>query len=123
MSAAVRSASATPVEVGRANDSDVRIVWKDGHVSVYPSRSLRLLCACASCVHEFTGEKILRESAVPPDCRPLAIHAVGRYAVRIDWSDGHGTGIYTFERLRRLCPCEACSADGVAVLRDPSGLE
>jgi DUF971 family protein len=35
---------------------------------------------------------------------------VGRYAIGIGWSDGHDTGIYSFERLRAL-------AD-----RDPSGL-
>jgi DUF971 family protein len=37
------------------------------------------------------------------------IQLVGRYAIRIRWSDGHGTGIYTFQRLREWCPCEACA--------------
>ena len=35
---------------------------------------------------------------------------VGHYAVRFDFSDGHGTGIYSFEYLRRVCPCEECRA-------------
>jgi len=30
---------------------------------------------------------------------------VGRYAVQIAWTDGHDSGIYTFEYLRELCPC------------------
>jgi DUF971 family protein len=30
---------------------------------------------------------------------------VGNYAIGIRWSDGHETGIYSFERLRQLCPC------------------
>jgi DUF971 family protein len=34
---------------------------------------------------------------------------VGRYAIRFHWSDGHSTGIYTFEHLRELCPCPICA--------------
>jgi len=33
---------------------------------------------------------------------------VGTYGLRVQWSDGHGTGIYTFERLLATCPCERC---------------
>ena len=33
---------------------------------------------------------------------------LGRYAIQFEWSDGHHTGIYSFENLRRLCPCPAC---------------
>jgi DUF971 family protein len=33
---------------------------------------------------------------------PLKIEPVGRYAIQIDWSDGHSTGIYPFRRLREL---------------------
>lgn len=39
--------------------------------------------------------------------RPRDIHLVGRYALGIDWSDGHGS-IYPFEHLRAACPCGAC---------------
>jgi DUF971 family protein len=39
--------------------------------------------------------------------RPKDIHLVGRYALGIDWSDGHGS-IYPFEFLRTACPCGAC---------------
>ena len=39
--------------------------------------------------------------------RPKDIHLVGRYAVGIDWTDGHGS-IYPFEFLRRACDCGAC---------------
>jgi DUF971 family protein len=44
--------------------------------------------------------------------RPKDVHLVGRYALGIDWSDGHGS-IYPFEHLRAACPCGAC-AEGVA---------
>ncbi len=39
---------------------------------------------------------------------PKDVHLVGRYALGVDWADGHGS-IYPFERLRRLCPCGACA--------------
>jgi DUF971 family protein len=88
--------------------SELRIRWRDGHVSDFPPRTLRIRCPCAGCVDERTGEQILRPEAVSPAIHPLAIHYVGRYALRFDWSDGHGTGIFPFDYLRRLCPCARC---------------
>lgn len=41
--------------------------------------------------------------------RPKDVHLVGRYALGVDWSDGHGS-IYPFEHLRAACPCGACGA-------------
>ena len=97
-----------PVEISRANQHDVRIRWQDGHVGVYPARFLRLRCACAECVHEMTGEALLKPATIPADVHPVRIEAVGRYAVQIYWSDGHSTGIYSFDLLRSICPCETC---------------
>jgi DUF971 family protein len=99
-----------PLEVGPNEDaSRLRIRWRDEHVSEFPPRLLRLACPCAGCVDEMTGRRTLRETSVPEGIHPLAITYVGRYALRIDWSDGHSTGIYPFEYLRRLCPCAACA--------------
>ena len=78
------------------------IVWRDGHVSEYLPRMLRLRCRCAGCVDEITGEPLLDADRVPADVIPLAIRHVGRYALAFDWSDGHSTGIYPFEYLRAL---------------------
>ena len=94
-----------PKEIGRANEHDVKVIWKDGHESVYPARALRLNCPCAGCVDEMTGQMRLIASSVPQDVRPLKIDLVGRYAMSVHWSDGHQTGIYAFDRLRRMCPC------------------
>jgi DUF971 family protein len=41
--------------------------------------------------------------------RPVSVELVGAYGIRIHWSDGHSTGIYTFERLLRSCPCQRCT--------------
>ena len=92
----------TPVEIGRANQHDVRIRWSDGSESVYLARTLRLKCPCAMCVDENTGLRILKEPGIPLDVHPVKIEPVGRYGITIHWSDGHNTGIYTWEHLHAL---------------------
>jgi len=68
----------------------------------YAVRDLRIACPCAVCRDELTGEMLLDPATVPEDIRPLNLVSVGNYALKISWSDGHDTGIYTFERLRSL---------------------
>ena len=97
-----------PREIGRANLFDLKVTWQDAHESVYPARLLRFSCSCAGCVDEMTGERRLVASMVPRDVKPLGIRLVGRYAITIEWSDGHRTGIYPFDLLRRLCSCDTC---------------
>jgi len=99
----------TPTAIQQQGPRELAIRWADHHESVYAVRELRLACACASCVDEWTGAERLDEASVPADVRPISIQPVGRYAIQIEWSDGHSTGIYPFERLRRLCPCAACA--------------
>ena len=48
------------------------------------------------------------------DYPALNVEAIGAYAVKIDWSDGHKTGIYSFDYLRKICQCDACK-DPVSV--------
>lgn len=79
-------------------------------MAVYPSRMLRLACPCAACVDEMTGRPLLDPARVPEDVAPLAVELVGGYGIRVRWSDGHSTGIYTFELLRSICPCPECAA-------------
>jgi DUF971 family protein len=43
-----------------------------------------------------------------PVLKMLNIEEVGSYAIRIEWNDGHNTGIYSFDHLRGICPCEEC---------------
>lgn len=90
-------------------DEGLLIDWDSaGHSWVYPARALRLACPCAACVEEMTGRLLLREEDVPVDVRPVGVSLVGGYGIAVQWSDGHDTGIYTFERLRSQCGCEAC---------------
>ena len=92
------------------DDHEVVITWDEHHQGSFPARDLRLRCHCATCRDEMSGGPLLDPAMVPQDIRPVAISLVGSYAIKIDWSDGHGTGIYTYEYLRSFCPCEVCAA-------------
>jgi DUF971 family protein len=97
-----RSAVPRPVRITPFPNGEIGVAWEDGHESYYAGHALRCACACATCVDEMTGAKLLREAQVPADVRALSIHPVGNYGISVRWSDGHETGIYTFERLREL---------------------
>ena len=96
-----------PTRIHRG-DSEIVITWPD-HESRYAARYLRLRCECAQCREEMTGRPLLDPGTVPGDLRAGAVRLVGNYAVRFDWSDGHDTGIYTYEYLRKICPCGQCA--------------
>lgn len=93
-----------PTALARKDPDILVITWNDGSVSEFPSRFLRSSCPCAACVNEWTGEKMLDESRIPKDIRPARLISVGRYAMAIHWSDGHKTGIYAYDYLRKLVP-------------------
>ncbi len=84
------------------------IEWSDGHHGVYPIRHLRLHCPCAACTDEWTGELKLQSDDVPLLIMLKDIEPVGHYAFRLRWSDGHDTGLYAFNNLRRMCQCDVC---------------
>jgi len=99
-----------PVEIVGLLRSTIAFTWDDEHQSVYPARALRLACRCAACIEEMTGRALLDPKTVPDNVRAKSMKIVGQYAVQIDWSDGHSTGLYNFRDLRANCPCEACQA-------------
>lgn len=92
----------TPVGMKRAGDNTIEIQWQDGQNHELDFRGLRLACPCASCIDENTGEKILVPSMVPVDIKTIMVEPVGTYALKLTFSDGHSTGLYSFERLREL---------------------
>lgn len=97
-----------PLEIRQADSKKLLIRWQDEHESFYPSDYLRTHCRCASCVDEWTGQKKFDPAEIPSDIHPLHIQGVGRYGIRINWSDGHNTGIFSFQYLREICPCARC---------------
>ena len=99
-----------PVTISR-EDAGVRIEWdRSGHETFLGARDLRLACPCAGCKEEMTGRPLLNPETVPGDVRPVAVALVGAYGIRVTWSDGHATGIYTYELLRSMCGCPRCRA-------------
>jgi ATP-binding protein involved in chromosome partitioning len=101
-----------PYAIDRRDDG-ILIEWEEGtHHAFYPARALRLACPCAGCIDEMSGRPLLDPARVPADIRPVSIGLMGAYGLRIQWSDGHSTGIYTFEVLREACPCEQCDRAG-----------
>src|SRR5262249_50953931 len=107
------------LEIAEADISDERqaleITWGDGHRSAYPLKYLRDRCPCAGCrtAREEARKnpfRVLGPDARPPVYRIVDVDAVGRYGMKPVWADGHATGIYTFDYLREICPCEECAA-------------
>ena len=103
-------ASVTPASLRQVGERELEIVWKDGHTSRYDVVALRRACPCAVCVDEVTGKRVLKPEDVAEEVKPRQLKPVGRYAIQFEWSDGHDTGIYSFDLLRKLCPCSECSA-------------
>lgn len=101
---------AVPVEINHVKAQGVvRITWDDGHAGEYAREYLRGYCPCALCQgHGAAAEKRFVEA---PGVELDAIEPVGNYAVGFRWSDGHATGIYTFDYLRSLCPCSECEKE------------
>ena len=96
----------TPANLHLKKNEALEITWGDSHATVLPLRFLRKHCPCAGC----QGERDLLGRTRLPIVQttydgPITAQGaelVGNYALRIDFSDGHSTGIYTFAYLREL---------------------
>jgi DUF971 family protein len=94
-----------PVSLEQIGD-ELAIKWDDGLESFIKLELLRRSCPCAGCKGEVD---IMGNLYKGPD-KPLSpgafqlrqLGAVGGYGVQPLWADGHGTGIYSFDYLRRI---------------------
>jgi ATP-binding protein involved in chromosome partitioning len=92
-----------PREIRKKKDgTGISLVWPDGHESVYTPAQLRSHCRCAACRNELTGERLLNPARVDPDLKIIKMETLGNYALGFLFSDGHGTGIYSFDTLREI---------------------
>jgi DUF971 family protein len=96
-----------PSQIKSAGET-ISIVWNDNHQSRYAARDLRLSCRCAACVDEWTHQSLIKPDLIPRGIKPKSIDIMGNYALHFDWSDGHNTGIYTYDFLREVCGCDEC---------------
>lgn len=96
-----------PLRIERQpSEQKLLVAWADGLQSQLPLVPLRAQCMCARCVDEITGERIVELDGIDPAIQIDALQLVGNYALKITWSDGHNTGLYTWPHLRRLCQDE-----------------
>jgi len=93
---------AIPAKIELKSRQQLAISWSDKKETLLGCYDLRVACPCAQCVDEMTGVRRLDPNAIAKDVWPQNISPVGRYALHFQWSDGHGSGIYTFEHLRKL---------------------
>ncbi len=109
----------TPEHIAISKSKGVKIDWADGHHSEYSLAYLRDECPCASCTGAHWTEPQKTNYSQPaaaanpfqmykPVLKMTNVEPVGQYALRIYWYDGHNSGIYSFDHLRDLCPCEEC---------------
>jgi DUF971 family protein len=90
----------------------IDIKWLDGHQSSFDFEFLRWSCPCAICRGEGASPGVLAttERLTPEQTALTDVGPVGNYAMSIAWQDGHTTGIYSWDYLRRICPCPECAS-------------
>jgi prepilin-type processing-associated H-X9-DG protein len=104
------------IKVHVSTGEGVEVAWADGHASRYTFPYLRDHCPCAMCndereKKEKAGNKAEAFPMFKPKVTAKSASAVGNYAIQIEFTDGHATGIYSFDHLRQVCPCEACEKE------------
>ncbi len=92
------------------NVGELVITWSDSQVCHYPLSNLREACPCVECRG---GHQNMGRQSDPDNILSLSpsrsykietLELVGNYALQPFWDDGHHSGIYTWEFLKRLCP-------------------
>jgi DUF971 family protein len=92
-----------PIKVEPYSASEIFIGFNDQSAFVIDYVELRFECPCAVCVDENTGKRVITRESIKTGIRVLGAEVIGRYALQFDWSDGHSTGMYHFDRLYELC--------------------
>jgi len=108
----------TPVRIDLKRDERLEIEWQDGLKSSYPVAMLRAMCPCAGCRQirqESHGGKKPLLGVLPGNyAQPVYVvkaERVGNYALRLEWSDNHASGIYSFAYLREISPQKQSASD------------
>lgn len=88
--------------IEQKDNNSFTIKWSDGKIADYRLSDLQKNCPCANCNDEVTGKKLLNERSVKSDVRAVRIVSVGHYAMRVQFTSGCSTGIYSFDMLYDL---------------------
>ena len=107
-----------PEHIAISKSKGIKIDWQDRHHSEYTLPYLRDQCPCATCTGAHGTEPQKANYSAPQPANPfkmytptlgiLNVEQMGAYAIHINWSDGHSSGIYSFDHLRHICPCAEC---------------
>lgn len=104
-----------PEHLDLVRDEALTITWSDGVRSRYPVALLRRMSPSAD-QRQLREEMATNPLAVLParsfdqPIRAESVELVGNYAVRIRFSDGHDSGIYSWRYLREIDPGAAPTA-------------
>jgi len=109
----------TSLKVHLSTGEGVDITWADSHTSHYDFPYLRDACPCAMCNDEREQKAKAGSATQAAAVLPMyklrvtakAATPVGNYAIQIQFSDSHATGIFSFSHLREICPCESCARE------------
>ncbi len=110
----------TSIKIHVSSGTGVDITWADGHASHYEFAYLREECPCATCNDEREKKQLLGAAApafpsspvlpmFKPKPRARTATQVGSYAIQLSFTDGHSTGIYSYDYFRIICPCAECA--------------
>jgi DUF971 family protein len=111
------SLATDPEHIAISKSKGIKIDWKDGHHSEYGLTYLRDKCPCAQCTgaHGTPPREPQAQAATnnpfqmyQPVLKMLSVEPVGNYAIKINWSDGHSSGIYSYDHFREICECAEC---------------
>ena len=92
-----------PVQIKITEKKNLKIKWDDNSDSLIEIRKLRLFCPCATCVSEREEQGKFYIPLISDNQTNIKnIEQIGSYAIGITWKDGHNTGIYEYNYLRKL---------------------
>jgi len=122
----------TPINLDLKKDEALTIIWDDGLTSIYPIAYLRRLSPSAD-MRELRKSMAKNPLTILPDSMgssgtlaATGAELVGNYAIKISFSDGHDTGMYTWDYLRQIDPATNTTGrapgDDASPHDDPLGL-
>lgn len=92
-----------PTKIKLIEKKKLLIIWNDGNDSQLELRDLRKRCPCATCLAERDKQsKMYIPLFAENQVTVKSINQVGNYAVQLTWNDGHNTGIFEYNFLKKF---------------------
>ena len=103
------AAKLPPRKIAVDRQRSLTVIWKDESESIFPIPLLRQICPCAVCRDLREGSSdplrvVQADLTLPEDLHISSARKVGHYALSFQFSDGHGSGIYSYSYLLEKAP-------------------